>query len=100
MQENEHKKEQSSRKQNEMQHKKSFVTRYARGEMLQKVAQKKSAPEHGEISESARKCEQKREFLYTICAGAKSLDFPSRIEFIYTITRAWKTYTFLHKKGV
>lgn len=82
-----------------MQHKKSFVTRYARGEMLQKVAQKKRAGAW-EISESARKCEQKREFLYTICAGAKSLDFPSRIEFIYTITRAWKTYTFLHKKGV
>ena len=30
---------------------------------------KKSAPEHGEISESARKCEQKKEFLYTIRAG-------------------------------
>lgn len=88
MQENEHKKEQSSRKQNKTQHKKSFVTRYTRGEMLQKVVQKKSAPERGGISESTRKCEQKREFLYTICAGAKRLDIPGKIEFIYTITRA------------
>lgn len=88
MQENEHKKEQSSRKQNKLQHKKSFVTRYTRGEMLQKVAQKKSAPEREEISESARKCEQKREFLYTIRAGAKSLDFPGSFEFMDTITRA------------
>lgn len=61
MQENEHKKEQSSRKQNKTQHKKSFVTRYTRGEMLQKVAQKKSAPERGEFRKSARKCEQKKE---------------------------------------
>lgn len=34
-----------------------------------KKRHKKSAPEHGEISESARKCEQKKEFLYTIRAG-------------------------------
>lgn len=88
MQENEHKKEQSSRKQNDLQHKKEFNDTITRGEMLQKVAQKKNAPERGEISESARKCEQKREFLYTICAGAKSLDFPGSFEFIYTITRA------------
>jgi hypothetical protein len=45
-----------------------FVTRYTRGEILQKAAQKKRAGAW-EISESARKCEQKKEFLYTIRAG-------------------------------
>lgn len=83
MQENEHKKEQSSRKQNEMQHKKSFVTRYARGEMLQKVAQKKSALEHGEISESARKCEQKRSFFTRYAREQKALIFRAELS-LYT----------------
>lgn len=59
------KKEQSSRKQNDLQHKKEFNDTITRGEMLQKVAQKKSAPERGEISESARKCEQKKGSFFT-----------------------------------
>lgn len=41
MQENEHKKEQSSRKQNDLQHKKEFNDTITRGEILQKAAQKK-----------------------------------------------------------
>lgn len=46
------------------------------------------------------KMRTKKEFLYTICAEAKNLDFPGRIELVDTITRAWgnhqkltKTYT-------
>lgn len=54
MQENEHKKEQSSRKQNEMQHKKSFVTRYTRTEMLQKVAQKGARRSVGKFGKCAK----------------------------------------------
>ena len=42
----------------------------------------------------------KKEFLYTICAGARNLDFPGKTELVDTITRAWKTYENLRKKRV
>lgn len=63
-----------------------------------KKRHKKSAPEHGEISESARKCEQKKEFLYTIRAGEEIIKNLQKLtlkkEFMNTTQARGSTKTF------
>lgn len=42
----------------------------------------------------------KKEFLYTIYAGTKNLDFPGKTEFVDMIRTQEKSYKELHKKRV
>lgn len=79
MQENEHKKEQSSRKQNDLQHKKSFVTRYTRGEMLQKVAQKRARRSMGKFRKMRENANKKRNFLTRYAQERKTLIFRAEL---------------------
>ena len=53
-------------------------------ESLQKFTQKRAVMCFGKFEE----VRIKKEFLYTICAGAKNLDFPGKTELVDTITCA------------
>lgn len=52
--------------------------------------------QHGICARKMHKNANKKEFLYTICAEAKNLDFPGRIELVDTITRAWGNLNVLY----
>lgn len=79
MQENEHKKEQSSRKQNNLQHKKSFVTRYTRGEILQKVAKKRTRRSVWKFRKVRENANKKRSFFTRYAQERKALIFRAEL---------------------